>query len=905
MTMALRWPRQLRDVAIRWKFVVLIVAISGTSFLLASAALLIDMRAKFKTSAIQELSVLAEAIGANSAAALVVDDRRAATEMLSASHTNDSMLGAALYDARAKLFAQYRRPGVKVDLPPTVTGDTSGFLRERVWVAQTIVWRDRTVGRIYLIASTERWNQALTRFLLILGALFLGVLALSLLLSLKLQALITHPIAQLLDLSRHVAQKRDYSVRATKDGNDELGLLVDGFNDMMQQIESRRRAIEQAQDELRQRVQDLADEVAERKRTEAELRRSRQELADFLENASIGLHWVGPDGDVMWANRFELDMLGYTKDEYIGRHIAEFHMDEPVIADILQRLGRNEVLCNYEARLRCKDGSVKHVLINSNVYWDDGKFLHTRCFTRDVTERKRAEEALRASEARERARAAELSSIMEAVPAAVFIAHDPDSRHISANRAGSELLRIAPGTNASKSAPPGEAPANFKVQANGRELAPHELPVQRAAREGVAIENFEEELVFDDGTRRHLLGNAVPLRGEDGRVRGAVAAFVDITARKRAEEQFRLAVESAPNGMLIVDTHGTMVLVNRQLEAMFGYRREELVGRSIEMLVAEPVRAGHPRLRATFFNDPQVRAMGGGRDLYGRHKDGRPVPIEIGLNPFVTHDGTFCLASIIDITARKRAEHDLKRHTEELERSNRELGQFAYVASHDLQEPLRAVSGCVQLLQQRYHGKLDARADDLISHAVGGASRMQTLINDLLVYSRVGTRGHAFEKCDCLEPLKEALANLEVTLQESQALVTHDPLPTISGDPTQLTQLFQNLIGNALKFRGNDRPQVHIGAERKSSGHLFYVRDNGIGIEPQYFERVFGVFQRLHSRREYPGNGIGLAICRKIVERHHGRMWVESTPGRGSTFYFTLPLGEASHEPAERQQQSR
>ena len=786
--MTLRWPRQLRDVPIRWKLALLIVAISGISFLLAAAWLLVDTRAHFKTSAVQELSVLAEAIGANAAAALMFDDRRAASEALAALRTNDAVLGAALYDTHARRVAEYHRTGAEVELPTTVTDESGGFLRERVWVSQRIVWRDRQIGHIYIVESTERWNQALTRFLWILALLFVGVLGSSLALSLRLQTLLTRPIAQLIDVSRRVAQTRDYSVRATPEGRDELGVLVEGFNDMLGQIEQRRREVEQAQDELRRRVKELDAEVAERKRTEAELRKSREEL--------------------------------------------------------------------------------------------------------------------RASEARERARAGELSTIVEAVPATVFIAHDSEGRHITTNRVGRELLRLTPDGNASKTAPGDAAPTHFKVFQNGRELSGDELPVQRAAREGVAVENFEEELVFEDGSRRYLLGNAVPLLAEDGKPRGAVAVFVDITARKRAEEQFRLAVESAPNGMLMVDERGTIVLSNRQLESMFGYRREELVGQSIEMLVAEPVRPGHPRLRATFFRDPQARPMGGGRELYGRHKDGRPVPIEIGLNPFVTQDGTFCLAAIIDITARKRAEQDLKRYNEELQRSNRELGQFAYVASHDLQEPLRAVSGCVQLLRQRYQGKLDARADELIGHAVGGASRMQTLINDLLVYSRVGTRGRPFEQCDCLVPLREALANLEVTVRETEALITHDPLPTVFGDSTQLTQLFQNLIGNALKFRGTARPEVHIGIERKSTGFLFSVRDNGIGIEPQYFERVFGVFQRLHSRREYPGNGIGLAICRKIVERHNGRMWVDSAPGRGATFYFTIPTGDASHVP-ERQQQAR
>jgi light-regulated signal transduction histidine kinase (bacteriophytochrome) len=242
-----------------------------------------------------------------------------------------------------------------------------------------------------------------------------------------------------------------------------------------------------------------------------------------------------------------------------------------------------------------------------------------------------------------------------------------------------------------------------------------------------------------------------------------------------------------------------------------------------------------------------------------------------------------------EITDRKKAEEVLKEKTEELARSNRELEAFAYVASHDLQEPLRMVTNFVQLLAKRYKGKLDSNADDFINFAVDGAMRMWNLINDLLAYSRVGTRGHPFEPINCETILQEALDNLKVAMEESGAVVTHDSLPTVTADSSQLGQLFQNLIGNAIKFRGNERPRIHVSANRNGNGWTFSVRDNGIGIAPEYTERIFIIFQRLHGRQQYPGTGIGLAICKKIVERHGGRIWVESTPEKGATFYFTLP----------------
>ncbi len=253
--------------------------------------------------------------------------------------------------------------------------------------------------------------------------------------------------------------------------------------------------------------------------------------------------------------------------------------------------------------------------------------------------------------------------------------------------------------------------------------------------------------------------------------------------------------------------------------------------------------------------------------------------------------GTFGISR--DITERKLVEQALDAQAQELSRSNQELEQFAYVASHDLQEPLRMIASYNQLLQRRYAGKLDADADEFINFAVDGATRMQALITDLLAYSRVGSRAKAFSPIDGGEVLNRVLKNLEVAIEESGARISMTDLPRVMGDATQLTQLFQNLTGNAIKFRGSKPAVIRISAELQGAvaareWHIA-VRDEGIGIEPQYFERIFVIFQRLHHREEYAGTGIGLAVCKKIVERHGGRIWVESAPGQGSTFHFTLP----------------
>jgi signal transduction histidine kinase len=243
---------------------------------------------------------------------------------------------------------------------------------------------------------------------------------------------------------------------------------------------------------------------------------------------------------------------------------------------------------------------------------------------------------------------------------------------------------------------------------------------------------------------------------------------------------------------------------------------------------------------------------------------------------------------------RMHAVKELEQMADELERSNADLQQFAYAASHDLQEPLRSVAGFVGLLAKRYKAKLDSDADDFIRYTVDGVRRMQTIIRDLLEYSRVGTNSGESKPVDTSSVVRKAISNLQAAIKDSGSTVTHDDLPTVIADEPQLVRLFQNLIGNAIKFKGKDSPKVHIAAAKRDNEWIFSVKDNGIGIDPEHAQRIFVIFQRLHTREEYPGTGIGLAICKKIVEQHGGNIWVESEPGKGSTFFFTLPRREAA-----------
>lgn len=365
--------------------------------------------------------------------------------------------------------------------------------------------------------------------------------------------------------------------------------------------------------------------------------------------------------------------------------------------------------------------------------------------------------------------------------------------------------------------------------------------------------------------------------------------------KKKAHEEsiFKSLLQAAPDGILVCDHNGIITLANEQCTQLLGYSQQELIGQAIEILVPAYIRPKHASLRDAYFANPHRRPMGIGLDLTAERKDGSTVAVEISLSP-VDLGGEHCAVAVVrDVTELRRLDREIKRNNEELRRSNDELEKFAYVASHDLQEPLRMVAGYTQLLQRRYGDKLDSDAHEYIGYAVDGVKRMQLLINDLLMYSRLSTRTKEFTPVSCSDVIRQVTANLGLAIEETKATIHAESLPEVRGDFVQLTQLFQNLIGNALKFHKDGvAPVITISAKRDGQFWHFAVNDNGIGIESQYSEKIFVIFQRLHTREKYPGTGIGLAICKKVVERHGGQIWLESTPGAGTTFYFTLPALE-------------
>jgi len=381
-----------------------------------------------------------------------------------------------------------------------------------------------------------------------------------------------------------------------------------------------------------------------------------------------------------------------------------------------------------------------------------------------------------------------------------------------------------------------------------------------------------------------------------------------IASRRLARESaFRQTIlNSAAESIISTTPEGIITTFSRGSEKLLGYKAAELVGKCTPAIIHDPAEVAAHAARLTEelgrpvepgFEAFVAKAHGGGsetREWTYIRRDGTRVPVLLSVSEVADEKGAVLgfIGVARDITELKCAQADLERLAAELTRSNRDLEHFASIASHDLQEPLRMVTGYMDLLGRRYRGRLDAQADEFIGFALDGAKRMKTLIRDLLAYSRIGTREKVCESVAMSRPIDLALENLKLVIAEKQAEISVGPMPAISADPVLLTQLFQNLIGNALKFAGKETPRIAITARRGEGEWIFSVADKGIGIEDKYLVRIFEIFHRLHSREEYPGTGIGLALCKRIVEIHGGRIWAESEPHRGSVFHFSLPTDE-------------
>ena len=631
-------------------------------------------------------------------------------------------------------------------------------------------------------------------------------------------------------------------------------------------------------------------DITARKQAEASLLESERRFRRTFELAGSGVAHIGMDRRFIRVNRRLCEILGYPQAELLrltGRQIS--HPDDlDVINAQRPRLYAGEVdSVRVEKRYLRKDGSIVWVSFTMVVERDAaGKPQYEIAFYDDITARKHAEAALRESEERFR-------SVVDSANEGILV-YDKQLNVVAGNLAAERILGL-PLANIIGAA--GFTSLLPCVHADGSPVLPDERPTRLTVKSGKPLTGEIVGIYRADGSMNWVSVNTGFLRRPgDTDWYGVVSTIGDITKQRHAElalsaseALYRQTFELATAGIAHVDLSGRFMKVNRRLCEILGYGEQELIGRPVKEISHPEDRnlTDSQRMRVRSGEKPSVRF----EKRYLR-KSGAIVWVDLSVALACDASGVpqYEIALFDDITERKKAEAALREAHEELKRSNAELEQFAYVASHDLQEPLRMVSSYTQLLMRRYGDKLDGDAREFTAFIVDGATRMKQLIEDLLAYSRVGTRDKNFKPVDAGSSLGRALTNLRAAIQDSGATVTHDPLPTIPCDEVQVAQLFQNLIGNALKFRKPDAaPAVHVGAADQGAEWEFMVRDNGIGIEPQYFQRIFMVFQRLHDKGEYPGTGIGLAIVKKVVERHGGRIWVQSQPGAGTTFHFTMP----------------
>jgi PAS domain S-box-containing protein len=471
------------------------------------------------------------------------------------------------------------------------------------------------------------------------------------------------------------------------------------------------------------------------------------ELRDFLENAGVAFHWMGEDGTILWANRAELEMMGYSAAEYIGHNIGEFEVDKARAIDRIARLRNDENLNEYETHVRCKDGSTRWVAISSSVYRRHGKFGHTRCVTVDVTSR-------------------------------------------------------------------------------------------RSARD------LQQRL-------------------------GAI-------------------VESSDDAIIAKDLNGIILSWNGGAQRIFGYTADEVVGKHISILAAPDRVDEIPEILERLRKGERVDHYKTRR----KTKDGRILTVSLTVSPLFDAQGGIAGASEVarDITLSESQAEALRAANDALTEANADLEQFVYSASHDLQEPLRMVALYSELLTRNFRDKLGSEGSEYLDYVVHGALRMEQLLRDLRSYTLVSaSQKEPVEYIDSSAVLDKALASLRPAILDSAAVITRGPLPKVRLQEFRLEQLFQNLVSNALRYRRGLHPEIKVSAEPDGNGWRFAVQDDGIGVDPRYKEQIFDLFKRLHSVAEYPGSGMGLAICKRIVERAGGRIWVESEHGRGSTFYFTIP----------------
>ena len=685
------------------------------------------------------------------------------------------------------------------------------------------------------------------------------------------------------------------------------------------------------------RVLGINTDITERKKAEENI----QKLADVVESSNDAIITKSLEGIITSWNKGAEQIYGYNAEEVLGQNISILapHSLKEEISQLIEKIKQGKQIHHYETLRVKKNGKLINVSITLSPIFDaSGKLISISTIARDITEQKKLEEKrrellirlqdfneelevtneelqtiteeLRLSNEELKQQSDELLTVNRALreseqkffkafytnPAAMTL-NDEKGRWIDVNESFSKL------TGYSKSELIGYNAAELDIiDTKKREHYITEL------QEKGSKQDTEFEMQTKSGEKRFIISNSESIELENEIMH--ITFIYDVTQLKENENKIKKLNDDLNRWVNELNTLFEMlpmsVAITYKKDARKMYANptmEKLLGISPGSNISQSAPQGDEPNYKSFKNGhellpeelPIQKAIATAQPVYDSEydiirQDGRIINLHGHAVPLFHDDGNVrgAIGAFDDITALKQAEEKLKKTMDDLKRSNRELEQFAYVSSHDLQEPLRMISSFTQLLERRYKNKLDNDADEYIDFIVEGAQRMKYLIDDLLTFSRLNTQSKEFENVDLETILDIVLSNLTVFIKENNALITHDPLPTVTADESQMMQVFQNLIANAIKFHGSKPPEIHIFAQKKNREWKFAVTDNGIGIDPEYKKQIFEVFKRLHTREEYPGSGIGLSVTQKIINMHGGNIWVESELGKGSTFYFTI-----------------
>lgn len=634
------------------------------------------------------------------------------------------------------------------------------------------------------------------------------------------------------------------------------------------------------------------------------LKASETRFRSVFENSFDAILLTKPEGTVIAANHAAEDLFGMSEEDIIKAGREGLVVNDNRLKSALKTRSRTGKV-RAELLHKRKDGSTFLGEVTSSIFTDVDGSIKTSMIIRDLTERKNAEDELRQArnnlEEKVQNRTTELANAYDSLKESEEKFHELFDKALDAialteiqeNRLPGRFIEVNEAV-IQKSGYTKEKLLNmtpldlFTVDSRDEILK----SASQLQKKGYAT--FEAAYILKDGKQipAEVTVHIFKLGGKDV----ALSIARDITERKQAEGalkeselKFRKLFNQATDMLSLTELNGNGTIsnyieVNKAATKRLGYTKDELLKMSPLDLYLD--NSSIQNMASEMFEKGSAIAQNIQID-----KDGRHIPVELNTTLFKLKGKNIVLSISRDITKRKNAEKKLNKTIKELERSNEELQSFAYITSHDLQEPLRTIASYAQLIERRYKGQLNNDADEFIDFMVDGASRMKEMINGLLDYSRVGTKGHEFTEFDAETALNYALNNLGTAISEVNVEITHEELPMICADESQIIRVFQNLIGNAIKFRREGvKPKIHISAKKKDNEHVFSVSDNGIGLEEEYSDKIFEVFKRLHAIGEYQGAGIGLAIVKRIIDRHGGRIWVKSQLGEGSTFYFTIPI---------------